>query len=47
MKLTSSLFAAFVALSIASAQGQQQVPPINESLAYARLVAAIAHKAIG
>ncbi len=40
MKLTICLLAVLAALCIASAHARQQAPPFNESLAYARLIAA-------
>ena len=40
LKLTISLFAGVAVLFIASAYGRQQSPPVNESLAYVRLIAA-------
>ena len=40
MKLTICLFAVLVALCLVSAHAQQQSPQLNESLAYARLIAA-------
>ncbi len=40
MKLTICLVAVLAALCLASAHARQQSPPFNESLAYARLIAA-------
>jgi hypothetical protein len=40
MKLTICLFAVLAALRLASAHARQQAPQFNESLAYARLIAA-------